>query len=198
MKTVKDAIDSLMAKGEITKDEYDFIEKTGAAKTTSLNAFLGALKKQLGSRDKPRKIIGQLGGVKPKSERIVESARKWVIPAAAVGATGLAGRELVYNPIKEGIEINRSFKAMKDKVPQLQEKDDDKIKDYFQVIKQYSPKAAANPLVAGALVNKMMEFGGVDHKLVQDIVSIESGLASTQPSIFGTATTTAAKTLSGI
>ena len=32
-----------------------------------------------------------------------------------------------------------------------------------------------DPLVAGALVNKIKQFGGVDHKLVQDLASIQKG-----------------------
>ena len=52
------------------------------------------------------------------------------------------------------------------------------FKNYFKVVRQFSPKAAANPLVAGALVNKMVQFGGVDHKLVQDIASLQKDVAA--------------------
>lgn len=77
--------------------------------------------------------------------------------------------------------MHKSFEAMPSKVPQLMDKNPQEIRDYFDVIKMFSPKAASNPLVAGALVNKMMEFGGVDHKLVQDISSLESGGISKLP-----------------
>ena len=84
---------------------------------------------------------------------------------------------------------------MQEKVPQLAEKDQEKLKDYFGVIKTFSPKAASNPLVAGHLVNKMMEFGGVDHKLIQDLSSIESGLS--RPSLTQSIAEAAAKSMVG-
>ena len=59
------------------------------------------------------------------------------------------------------------------KIPQLSEYPEDEVKDFYSVVKTFSPKAASNPLVAGALLNKMLQFGGVDHKLVQDIANIE-------------------------
>jgi hypothetical protein len=53
--------------------------------------------------------------------------------------------------------------------------DQDKIRDYFNIVRTYSPNAATNPLVAGALVNKINEFGGIDHKLVIDMINLQSG-----------------------
>ena len=50
--------------------------------------------------------------------------------------------------------------------------------------------------MAGHLVNKMMEFGGVDHKLVQDMSAIEMGLS--RPSLTQTALESAAKAVAGI
>ena len=64
------------------------------------------------------------------------------------------------------------------KNPDLANYDADKIRDYMEVIKTYSPQAARNPLVAGALVKKMIDFGGVDHKLVQDLASLQSSMKS--------------------
>ena len=109
-----------------------------------------------------------------KSPIIKEIAQRPIM--SAVGLAGLATltKELIVDPIMEKSKINKSFEEMTQKVPQLAEKDQDQLRDYFDVVKTYSPRAASNPLVAGALVNKMMEFGGVDHKLVQDIGAIEA------------------------
>jgi len=115
------------------------------------------------------------------------------LPVAGLAAAGIAGKEIIYNPIAEKVRTNNAFNTMSLKVPQLQGKDKKEIKEYFNVVKTFSPTAASNPLVAGALVNKMMEFGGVDHKLVQDIAAIEKGLE--RPSIVQSATESAAKTL---
>ena len=166
MKTIKQAADALLSRGEITKDEYKTLEKSSNFEKEA------------------------------NAKMIADSFRQWVFPAAAAGALAVAGKELIYDPIKRNIDVNKSFDLMSKKVPQLAEKDPEDMKDYFNVIKTFSPKAASNPLVAGALVNKMMEFGGVDHKLVQDIASIESGLQ--RPSIIQSATEAAAKTISSV
>jgi len=166
MKTVKEAADSLLTKGEITQSEYKALESSGSFEKNA-NAKI-----------------------------IADAIRNIAFPLAAAGAVGLVGKELIYDPIKKSRDIKSSFEMMKQKTPQLVEKDDDDIKDYFNVIKTFSPKAASNPLVAGALVNKMMEFGGVDHKLVQDIAAIETGLQ--RPSTIQSITEAAAKSIAGI
>jgi len=163
MKTVKEAADSLLKKGEITQSEYKALESSGS------------FEKNAGFAE---------NFLKSKNLRVIG------VGAGLAGAAGLAAKELIYDPIKTNIAIKKSFEMMSKKVPQLEEKDSEQIKDYFDVIKTFSPKAASNPLVAGALVNKMMEFGGVDHKLVQDIAAIESGLS--RPSIVQSAAESAA------
>ena len=112
-------------------------------------------------------------------ESLMSGARA-AIPGVAVGTgAALAGLEL-YKLIKRHADISNAYNTMQEKVPSLTEYPQDKIKDYFEVIKTFSPKSASNPLVAGALVHKMLEFGGVDHKLVQDLNSMEN----TQPGLF--------------
>jgi hypothetical protein len=114
-------------------------------------------------------------GPAPKStfQTILETAKPIAFTAGAIGGAALVGKELAGN-IGTQIGIGNSFNQMQEKVPQLQQYDKEDMKDYFNVVKTYSPKAASNPLVAGALVHKMMMMGGVDHKLVQDISQIET------------------------
>lgn len=87
---------------------------------------------------------------------------------AAVGA-----KETFVDPLVQRYQIARSKSKMGDFIPMVEQEDEKLVSDYFNVVKQFSPKAAANPLVAGALVNKMLQFGGVDHKLVQDLAKIQ-------------------------
>lgn len=156
MKTIKEAADSLFKKGSITKEERDEIEKVAA-----MPDVLGTVK---GGSTKG--TLGLLGKVKPI--------------ATYVGGGILAASLLqqLLKPLAEKVKANISYNQLIDKNPVLAEKDPQLIKDYFGVINTFSPKAASNPLVAGALVNKMMEFGGVDHKLVQDIAAIQAGIES--------------------
>ena len=180
MKTIKEAADSLLSRNEITQDEYNLVKESGL----------------LEEKDLTKEAVG-------KFKKALVGLRKKFVPlkfgavsAALTGAGIVAGKEMVYDPIKSKLEMSKSLKELPSKVPQLQEKDPEQIKEYFNVVKTFSPKAASNPLVAGALVNKMMEFGGVDHKLVQDISAIQTGLQ--RPSIVQAATESAAKSISAI
>lgn len=166
MSTVKEAADSLLSKGSITQKEYDLLKSKGAFE----------LKKEAGWME------------------FSQALKNILWPIAAFGATGIALKETLIDPITLNNKIKNSYEQMEQKVPQLAEKDQDQIKDYFEVVKTFSPKAASNPLVAGALVNKMMEFGGVDHKLVQDLASIQAG--SGRPSVVESVMQSAAKSLS--
>jgi hypothetical protein len=167
MDTIKQAADSLLSKKEITQEEYNLLKDRGAFE----------LKKE-----------GNWAEFGTVLKNIL-----W--PIAAVGGTAAIVKETIIDPITQSNKIKNSYEMMQEKVPQLAEKDQDQMKDYFEVIKTFSPTAASNPLVAGALVNKMMEFGGVDHKLVQDLASIQAGVA--RPSVVEAVTQSAAKSLAG-
>ena len=94
-----------------------------------------------------------------------------------IGAAGVVGAEAinenVAQPMIQSAQIARSKRKMLELTPSLKNEDAKDVSNYFNVIKKFSPKAASNPLVAGALVNKMVQFGGVDHKLIQDLTSIQ-------------------------
>lgn len=194
MKTIKEAADSLLSKSEITQDEYNeieksgtFIEKNAVKGMRQLKNFLNVFK---GPSDPKLGVVKNVG--RSIKDVNIFNALKVI---AIGGAAGVAGKELAIDPFLDKRKINKSFEAMSSKVPQLQGKDPEQVKDYFNVVRTFSPKAASNPLVAGALVNKMMEFGGVDHKLVQDIAAIQAGVSS--PGIARTGLEGAVKTIAG-
>ena len=251
-KTIKEAADSLLNRGEITQEEYNSIdfEKIGAVNFGKILQAVGesyvrkapsAIQGHLAS-DIPNALVGTIGSMtetigQQAAKNIFESATKsrvlqkelmrnpafrkeymklvsgdiksdafsdavknpvlvkqlgenltkknpldiigkplqnaWAVPALLGSA--FVAKEGIVDPIMQEAKMKKSFSQMTQHTPQLQEADQEKIKNYFNVIKTYSPHAAANPLVAGALVNKMMEWGGVDHKLVQDMVNIQGG-----------------------
>ena len=105
-------------------------------------------------------------------------AKDMAMPIAVAGM-GIGALQQLFAPAINKAKAMMAYNQMTEKYPELKEKDPDKVKDYFRVIESFSPKAATNPLVAGALVNKMLEFGGVDHKLVQDIANIQGALPMT-------------------
>ena len=112
---------------------------------------------------------------------ILSKAHDWAKdnPVLAVG-TGLAAigagdvvKEHVIDPAILKAEQVKAFNAMEKKVPSLKGIDEQQKKDYFNVITTYAPGLSRNPYVAGNLVNKFKEYGGPDHKLVQDIIKME-------------------------
>ena len=117
------------------------------------------------------------------------------IPIAGI-ATAVAAKESLIDPIRDHYKMKSSYNQLLKKTPQLKGVDSEQLRDYFNVVKTFSPKAASNPLVAGALVNKMVQFGGVDHKLVQDIADIQKGFDKTK--IIEKAIETAAGTFGSI
>ena len=147
---IQTAADNMLNKGSITPTEHNELCKVAFSFSTLLRAG--------------------------KKLSDIKTLKEILVPIALVGTGAAATKEILVDPLMERNKINKSFALMSEKVPQLAEADQDQVRDYFGVVKTFSPKSASNPLVAGALVNKMMQFGGVDHKLVQDISAIQSGL----------------------
>jgi len=146
MKTVKEAADKLLEKGLISKEECEGLKKEAAGFN----------------------LKGMGAGLKNVATDVL----------APIGLAGLGIGTLtsLLHPLVQRAQSAVAYDQLTKKVPSLAEKDPEQVKDYFNVVRTFSPKAATNPLVAGALVNKMIEFGGVDHKLVQDIASIQSAM----------------------
>jgi len=168
MSVIKEAADRLLSRGEISEEEYkgiDFDNFEKLAKAKGIKRFFTYLKAQAKHPTM----------VKTPTDIMKKTFKTRGVDALLVGAGIALAKESLIDPIVGSAKIQSSYSQLAKKTPQLAEKDKDQIKDYFNVIKTFSPKAASNPLVAGALVNKMIEFGGVDHKLVQDIASIEAG-----------------------
>lgn len=138
-------------------------------------------------------VIKNIKELRKKPNQLLETAKKLWLPLSIGGATTAVAAQNIVEPTVNALKINNSFRKMQEMNPSLAEEDQNTVKQYFNVVKTFSPKSASNPLVAGALVNKMMQFGGVDHKLVQDLSSIESGLQ--RPKIMDTVRDSAAQQL---
>lgn len=143
----------LLDENQISQEEYDTV------KDMTKEAFLGGL---------GHMFANAAGKIHPNAAKIRDVAQA----AALTGIAGMIGTQAV-GKAKEMVAAHDAYNKMMNKVPTLSEYPEDQVKDFYSVVKTFSPKAAANPLVAGALVNKMLQFGGVDHKLVQDIANIE-------------------------
>lgn len=120
--------------------------------------------------------------VKPKVKGLGEFAKRHKFLTIGAGALALGAgdvvKEVIVDPAKLKADQMRAFKEMESKVPSLEGIDRSKKKDYFKVISLYAPSLSRNPYVAGNLVNKFNEYGGPDHKIVQDIINMEKGIES--------------------
>ena len=103
-----------------------------------------------------------------------------LIGAMSLGSLAVGGLNEIIGKAMQRTKMDQTYHEMKEKIPDLKEYPEEDIKDYFSVVKTFSPKAATNPLVAGALVNKMVQFGGVDHKLVMDLANLQGDTKSLQ------------------
>jgi hypothetical protein len=193
---VKEAADNLLKKGSITQEEYNGIdfEKVAAGVSDLLKKRMLDDAKGFG-KSMMKKILedpksdvfqhvlsdGEFTNLMEDSFKTkpFDSFKKNIFNnsgAVTAGiAAGVVGKEGIVDPLIQRQKMNKSYSELSKYTPQLQEVDQNKIRDYFQIIKTYAPNAAANPLVAGAIVNKINEFGGVDHKLILDLLNMQSG-----------------------
>ena len=192
---IKEAADNLLKKGSITQEEYNGIdfEKVAVEIAPILKSKILSNIKGFGlpffktiSGDTKSDIfkafaedpdlipIMEQSFKKGPLDKITKNINKAWIPTVALGA-GVVAKEGIVDPIIQNQKINKSYSELNKYTPQLEDVDQNKIKDYFSVVKTYAPHAAANPLVAGAIINKINEFGGVDHKLILDLLNIQSG-----------------------
>jgi hypothetical protein len=108
----------------------------------------------------------------------LRQAAGWVgrKPEAAIGLAGLGimagmGIHRASKAISNRKKTNQSLVDIKAQMPEL--KKDPDTDRYFGVISEFSPSLARNPTVAGNLIQKMKQWGAIDHKTVQDLIQME-------------------------
>jgi len=151
----------------------DSIDSTAGAIDKTNKAVQGTMD----TIDKIKREGPELFRRKSKSKKVAENAadklKTYALPTLFAGTGAALAKENVVDPATEAIKINQSYNKMFEKHPNLKEEDENQVKDYFNVVKTYSPAAAKNPVVAGSMVNRMVEFEGVDHNLVSALGNIK-------------------------
>jgi len=108
----------------------------------------------------------------------IRQAGKWMAsnPHAVLGAVGLT--TLAGMGVARGAQAisgsrgrKRSLAEIKARHPEL--KNDPEASRYFGVISEFAPSLARNSTVAGNLIQKMKQWGAIDHKTVQDLIQME-------------------------
>jgi len=156
MVTVQEKVSEMRSSGKISQEEFDLFEKKASTetKTTPISSI-------------------KIGMVKESAGSAVGSFFKEWGPTIGIGVLGASGLAAVGQDIIAGIQMSaqqkNAYAEMFKKVPQLKEYPKDEVDDYYEVVKQFAPKMATNPLVAGNLVNKMVQYGGVDSALISEL-----------------------------
>ena len=157
----------------------------GVADATTAIAAVGAggalahkaIKKALTRKARSATAGGRLLNM---AEPTAKAIKEFGLPGAVLAGAAVHGVGRGGKAIADEVGMARSKMSLANYTPSLADEDPKMVNDYFNVVKAYSPAAARNPIVAGALVNKMIEFGGVDHNLVKGLVDIEKGRRSNE------------------
>ena len=88
--------------------------------------------------------------------------------------SGAPGSEA--NTLGKGV----SFQHMLDASPELRQQDPNKVKSMFDVVYQFFPAGAAQPHTAAGIVGNLVQYDTVDHRTVNDLISMQSTYSSTQ------------------
>lgn len=96
-----------------------------------------------------------------------------LLPMAALGAYA-AGRHM-YDAYTDAEKAENAYKGMFEKFPELQQVDQSKIDDYWNIMREYSPAMTHNPIVAGQFIKNMVDFGmeGIDHPTLKSLIDIQ-------------------------
>jgi len=86
-----------------------------------------------------------------------------VIPAS-IGLSWLSRRN----------KMKSSFDTVIKAHPELE--GDPNVKQHWNVLTDYAPDIAANPMVAGTLLRRMKNWGEVDHQTVKDLIAMQKDI----------------------
>jgi hypothetical protein len=88
--------------------------------------------------------------------------------AALVSGTGMA---------MDAMRLNASYKKMLQLYPELAREQPERVKNYFDAIAAGSPGTASQPLVAGSLIKRMLNYDGFDPATFKELVGTEANFS---------------------
>lgn len=126
------------------------------------------------------RVVDFLDSQESKKEAAITLGRGSAIPLLATGILLALGGKAAYETISERSALKSSLATVKKSHPEL--KRDPMTEQHFQAIADFAPSIAKSPVVAGSLLLKMKQWGAIDHKTVQDLISMEKSLADIRQS----------------
>ncbi|KKN61979.1 hypothetical protein LCGC14_0516570 [marine sediment metagenome] len=123
--------------------------------------------------------MGTLSGAMAGFGKFISKHKSKITPAFLVGmGLALGGGEIVATRA-QAKALTSSLGQIKEQYPELKK---DKMTDqHFEALSAFSPTVAKNPVVASSLLLKMKQWGSIDHKTIQDLISMERGLRDMGP-----------------
>lgn len=101
------------------------------------------------------------------------------IPAIYEVSKDLSGKILLPG------KIDQAKGDMEKYYPQLKEYDKRDVTMYFDSLKSIAPLTATSPALAGAFVQRALEAGGIDAKMMGDVINIEEFKTGREMPIIG-------------
>ncbi len=98
-------------------------------------------------------------------------------PLLGTGMLLALGGEKLYSAVSTRKAFKSTLAQIKKEHPELRR--DPMTDQHFEVITSFAPSLAKNAVVAGNLLLKMKQWGAIDHKTVQDLITMEKNLAET-------------------
>jgi len=116
------------------------------------------------------------------SKAPMSHADKWRIGLSAAGL-GIAAAPFIAHAVKERrrkSQIRNSFQQVLREHPHLQQ--DPHIHRYFHAVANFAPSVAANPLLAGNVLNSMHQIGpaAVTPRAIGELMSVDKDMSSRQ------------------
>lgn len=93
--------------------------------------------------------------------------------AAMAGAAGIIGGA---GMVMDHMKVQQGYKKMLDAYPELAREQPERVKSYFDAIASGAPDIASQPLVAGSLIKRMLNYDGFDPSTYQELVSTQTNI----------------------
>jgi hypothetical protein len=111
---------------------------------------------------------------------IPQSGAGLLKPLAMLGAAGL-GVSLA-GQAWSNTQVQRSFQTMLQRYPELQRENPTRVKQLFETISRAAPDVAQDPMVAGSLIKRMLNYDGIDHATYMELVSTQEKMTKNRMS----------------
>jgi hypothetical protein len=105
--------------------------------------------------------------------------------AAMIGAVGLGLNALVdaasapVGSVKNQVGKAVGYQKMLEGSPELQQMPSMQVKNMFDVLHSFAPDIASQPVAAAGIVSNMAQYDTVDHKTIQDLITMQKNYAET-------------------